>query len=663
MTLTNTSYAPAISLEDEFGIVYLVENAQQFWSELEDLLNFPKDEIPTLSLLDSTLKRYLALCAAYHEQYLQSPLQLEHACQLLLDSELFAFHSERMCEILVEDTRSSTDPHAQFVFFNVLLAFGRRRADFFRSHKRWQPLVPLLMDHVLVEIDPDTEDTYTGSQQTPMVVPIEAKLRSLSVRLLYEVCRVQKLSVQDLRIFDDAFIDYLFDLVEQTRDMSDDSFNYSVIKLIVSLNEQFMVASLSAQSSELVDPNADPAQPSTIKNRVLRVLMRRLNSTKTFGENMIFMLNRAERTPEGLCMQLLVLKILYLLFTTHGTSEYFYTNDLCVLVDVFLRELVDLDEESESLRHTYLRVLHPLLTKTQLRFTPYKRPQIMRCLESLISNTSFRDINSTTKRLVERCLGGEWCVQLKSQSPPPQSPSTSSLFSDPGASDGRSSGSESSTPQGHAHSSSGAGYHGSSGPASKTLKSSKSVEHMHSKSSPALKSPLSSTPSYSIVRPGLENLRRPSNASSISLHGVASAVVSSAAKANAAHPSRRPGTVDSVMPEHAHHASHNHRTPRPSSDLLNAPSSGSGTTSLPASPVASQHDTAEDGSRSDSGATSHANGSGVPTTSPVKHRRTAPPPPAPPKRRKPPAVPVGRTNGGAVITAIKSSAPTSPLAR
>lgn len=47
-------------------------------------------------------------------------------------------------------------------------------------------------------------------------------------------------------------------------------------------------------------------------------------------------------------MQLLILKILYVLFTTRGTSEYFYTNDLCVLVDVFLRELVDLDEDSES---------------------------------------------------------------------------------------------------------------------------------------------------------------------------------------------------------------------------------------------------------------------------------------------------------------------------
>lgn len=47
-------------------------------------------------------------------------------------------------------------------------------------------------------------------------------------------------------------------------------------------------------------------------------------------------------------MQLLVLKLIYLLFTTKGTSEYFYTNDLCVLVDVFLREVIDLDDDSES---------------------------------------------------------------------------------------------------------------------------------------------------------------------------------------------------------------------------------------------------------------------------------------------------------------------------
>jgi len=42
----------------------------------------------------------------FPEQYLQSPLQLEHACNLILDSELFVFHSERMCEILVDDAQS-----------------------------------------------------------------------------------------------------------------------------------------------------------------------------------------------------------------------------------------------------------------------------------------------------------------------------------------------------------------------------------------------------------------------------------------------------------------------------------------------------------------------------------------------------------------------------
>lgn len=65
------------------------------------------------------------------------------------------------------------------------------------------------MDHVLVAIDPDVEDVYVGNQSMSSMssrmsisigpIAIEAKLRSLGVKLLYEVCRVQKLSIQDLR--------------------------------------------------------------------------------------------------------------------------------------------------------------------------------------------------------------------------------------------------------------------------------------------------------------------------------------------------------------------------------------------------------------------------------------------------------------------------------
>jgi len=53
-------------------------------------------------------------------------------------------------------------------------------------------------------------------------------------------------------------------------------------------------------------------------------------------------------------MQLLVLKLLYLLFTSRSTSEFFYTNDLRVLVDVFLRQFGELDGECESVSILWL---------------------------------------------------------------------------------------------------------------------------------------------------------------------------------------------------------------------------------------------------------------------------------------------------------------------
>ncbi|KIJ63583.1 hypothetical protein HYDPIDRAFT_182204 [Hydnomerulius pinastri MD-312] len=606
--------------EDDFGIIYFIENAQQFWSELDDVLRLPSDGSATLSMLDTTLRRFISLCASYHEQYLQSPLQLEHACQLLLDSELFTFHSERMCELAIGEVQSKTDPHWQLMVYNILLFWGRRQSAFLRNQKRWQPLIPLLMDHILVEIDPDTEDIYLGagssssghgSRSSIIMGPIviEAKLRRLSARLLYEVCRVQKLSEQDLRVFSDTFIDNLFELVEQTRFMPDDSFNYSVIKLIVALNEQFMVAGLTGTAQT-------QGKAPEVRNRVMEVLISRLGSSKTFGENMIFMLNRASRSAEDLCMQLLVLKLLYILFTHKATSEYFYTNDLCVLVDVFLRELVDLDDESESLRHTYLRVLHPLLTKTQLRDIPYKRPQIVMALESLTQNANIRDINPTTKRLVERCLSGEWCVQLRktsfdkdllnSQNTPRQgSPSHDILASttqdaispsQPSVSANLERASDSTFP---------------AVPKLKHLKSSRSVEN--------LKGPLS--PKSPPLRSATEGFRRPSTDSAKSLGGVASAT--------AIVPKRREksGSVDngSLLSQQAEKIflvkDHPHPPPSP------------GASSLP------------------------------PNSSTLAQKTRRPPPPPPTRRKPPPLPPVGKTHGGAIITAIASSASSPALSQ
>lgn len=112
-------------------------------------------------------------------------------------------------------------------------------------------------------------------------------------------------------------------------------------------------------------------------------------------------------------LQLLILKLLYLLFTTRSTYEYFYTNDLHVLVDVIIRNLLDLPQSANSLRHTYLRVLHPLLSYTQLRHPPhYKRDELLRLLAIMTSSGSvanhFGALDETTKRLVGRCAQISW---------------------------------------------------------------------------------------------------------------------------------------------------------------------------------------------------------------------------------------------------------------
>jgi hypothetical protein len=145
----------------------------------------------------------------------------------------------------------------------------------------------------------------------------------------------------------------------------------------------------------------------TPTNRVIKLLSLQGSSYMTFGENLILLLNRETETA----LQLLILKLLYLLFTTKATHEYFYTNDLRVLLDVIIRNLLDLPNELISLRHTYLRVMHPLLAYTQLSQPPYyKRQEITKVLHILGGslNAHFAPADETTVRLVDRVAQVTW---------------------------------------------------------------------------------------------------------------------------------------------------------------------------------------------------------------------------------------------------------------
>lgn len=237
----------------------------------------------------------------------------------------------------------------------------------------------------------------------------EIGLHRLLLELVYEMSRIQKLTAEDIVVVDDAFVLFLFQRIEELSDDADDPYHYPIIRVILVLNEQYMCLANAATS---------PNSRAGVTNRVLKLLSTHGPSYRTFGENLILLLNR----EAALAPQLLILKLLYLLFTTPSTYEYFYTNDLHVLVDVIIRNLLDLDpsigkldeerDGQKALRHTYLRVLCPLLRNTQLSRVGnnYKREEVRKLLYLLVNRSTahFAPVDETVIRLVIRCKQIEW---------------------------------------------------------------------------------------------------------------------------------------------------------------------------------------------------------------------------------------------------------------
>lgn len=125
-------------------------------------------------------------------------------------------------------------------------------------------------------------------------------VRRLIMQMLYEMSRIQKISAENLGQFrffatirpylmilaacvTDDFVQNLFDLIEQVSGNVNDPYHYPVIRVLLVLNEQFMVAAHA--------PKNDPSTPA-ITNRVVKVLSLQGNRYKTFGENIILLLNR-----------------------------------------------------------------------------------------------------------------------------------------------------------------------------------------------------------------------------------------------------------------------------------------------------------------------------------------------------------------------------------
>ncbi|GAB1200930.1 hypothetical protein APSETT444_010311 [Aspergillus pseudonomiae] len=357
-------------------------------------------------VIDNALRSYLNLATKYKDEYLQTELEVTRCSYKLLSSKIFASHAGYVRRQMIYGLLQDDDPDTLYLISSFLLFDGRQNEVALQMMNE-EGAFPRLLELLQVQ---NRKREVEGDG---------AGLDRLFMDLIYEMSRIQRIKMEDLVLVDDECIKSLFDIIEELSYDSSDPYHYTVIRVLLVLNEQFMISAH--------DP-VDEKSSTPLTNKVIKILSMHGNLYKTFGENIILLINREAETS----LQLLTLKLLYLIFTTPTTFEYFYTNDLHVLVDILIRNLLDLPEEASALRHTYLRVLYPLLAHTQLKTPPhYKREELKRMLSILVrgqlsSNEidqgkimHFDEVDETTRRLVIRCATVDW---LRDEEPDAQSP-------------------------------------------------------------------------------------------------------------------------------------------------------------------------------------------------------------------------------------------------
>jgi len=384
-------------MNDHEDMIVKVTNEQEFWNELDALVS--SDSITTHGQIDDVLRSYLDFAAQYRQEYLFSEYDVARYCYKLLDATVFQRHQQYVRRQMLFCLLQEDEVALVHLSAAVLLYDGRSSEATFEMMQD-EAVFPRLVDLIRVRSDD------------------EPGLHRLLLELMYEMSRVQKLTRDDLSFVDDAFILYLLQLVENLSEDVDDPYHYPIIRVLLVLNEQYMCFSNAPPS-----PSNSNGKSGPVANRIIKLLSLHGPSYRTFGENIILLLNR----ESALSPQLLILKLLYLLFTTPSTYEYFYTNDLYVLVDVIIRNLLDLDhgdndltmtsdgsekDGQRALRHTYLRVLCPLLKNTQIarEGSYYKREEVRKLLYLLVDRSSahFAPVDETVLRLVLRCRQIDW---------------------------------------------------------------------------------------------------------------------------------------------------------------------------------------------------------------------------------------------------------------
>jgi len=208
------------------------------------------------------------------------------------------------------------------------------------------------------------------------------------LELMFKICQGLELKPEQLDIITKEFLVFSLEHLKVETE-EEDALNYVKFCLLLILNEQYMVRQYTQKGDN---------KAQKYKNQLFCVLMENGPIFQNFMEVLVLNFNR-ETNPT---IQILMLKALYVVFTTSSTCQLIYLNDLEVIVDIIIRELCNLSLVKDGvLINTYLRVLYPMLLFSNLNGQRYKVDSLRSILQYLSTS---EQTNETTERLAKRCL-------------------------------------------------------------------------------------------------------------------------------------------------------------------------------------------------------------------------------------------------------------------
>jgi hypothetical protein len=183
------------------------------FQELDDILstNCPAHQH---ELIDNALRSYLRFTTNFKDEYLHSEYEVARCSQKLLESDLFEANKDyvriQLCYCLLQEDQ----PKTLHIVSSFLLFDGRHHGATFEMMNH-EGCFPRLLELIKQGRNDD------------------ARLHRMLLELLYEMSRMQRLSVEDLGLVDDEFVMQLFQITEELSDDVDDPYHYPVIRVLV----------------------------------------------------------------------------------------------------------------------------------------------------------------------------------------------------------------------------------------------------------------------------------------------------------------------------------------------------------------------------------------------------------------------------------------------